>query len=46
MTLPGTTGGGSGTTMATGGGAPHQNMPPFLALRCIIATQGIFPSRQ
>jgi microcystin-dependent protein len=46
MTVPGTTGGGSGTTMATGGGAAHQNMQPFLALRCIIATQGIFPSRQ
>lgn len=46
MTLPGTTGGGSGTTMATGGGAAHQNMQPFLAMRCIIATQGIFPSRQ
>ena len=46
MTLPGTTGGGSGTTMATGGGGAHQNMPPYLAVRCIIATQGIFPTRQ
>ena len=27
-----------------GGGAPHENMPPYLTLRCIIALQGIFPS--
>jgi microcystin-dependent protein len=46
MTEPGTTGGGSGTTMATGGGAAHENMQPFLGLRCIIALEGIFPSRQ
>jgi microcystin-dependent protein len=46
MTEPGTTGGGSGTTMATGGGAAHENMQPFLALRCIIAVQGIYPVRQ
>jgi len=29
----------------TGGGVGHQNMPPFLTLRCIIALQGTFPSR-
>jgi microcystin-dependent protein len=46
MTEIGTTGGGSGTTMPTGGGAAHQNMQPFLGLRCIIAVEGIFPSRQ
>jgi microcystin-dependent protein len=28
-----------------GGGQPHENMPPFLTLTCIIALQGIFPSR-
>ena len=44
-TSPGTTGGGSGTTMATGGGAAHENMQPFLGVQCIIALQGIFPSR-
>lgn len=46
MTSPGTTGGGSGTTAATGGGAAHENMQPFLGVQCIIALQGIFPSRQ
>jgi microcystin-dependent protein len=30
---------------ATGGGAAHNNLPPFLALSFIIALQGIFPSR-
>jgi microcystin-dependent protein len=29
----------------TGGGQPHNNMPPYLALNFIIALQGIFPSR-
>jgi microcystin-dependent protein len=29
----------------TGGGQPHENMPPFLAINFIIATQGIFPAR-
>ena len=34
------------TTLAsTGGGQPHQNMQPFLALNFCIALQGIFPSR-
>ena len=28
-----------------GGGQAHNNMPPFQVLNCIIATQGIFPSR-
>ncbi len=28
-----------------GGGQPHENRPPFLALNFIIALQGIFPSR-
>ncbi|MGH9841957.1 MAG: phage tail protein [Blastocatellia bacterium] len=29
----------------SGGDAPHNNMPPYLALTFIIALQGIFPSR-
>ena len=28
-----------------GGGQPHENMPPFLGMNCIIALQGIFPSQ-
>lgn len=30
---------------ATGGGQPHNNMAPFLALSFIIALEGIFPSQ-
>ncbi len=30
---------------ATGGGQPHNNMPPYLALNFCIALQGIFPAR-
>jgi microcystin-dependent protein len=30
---------------ATGGGQPHNNMPPFQCLTFIIALQGIFPAR-
>ncbi|MBK9442730.1 MAG: phage tail protein [Comamonadaceae bacterium] len=30
---------------ATGGTQPHPNMKPYIALNCIIALQGIFPSR-
>ena len=29
----------------TGGGQPHQNMQPYLAISYIIATQGVFPAR-
>jgi microcystin-dependent protein len=28
-----------------GGSLPHNNMQPYLVLNCIIALQGIFPSR-
>ena len=28
-----------------GGSQPHENRQPFLTLKCIIATQGIYPSR-
>jgi microcystin-dependent protein len=27
-----------------GGNQPHENRPPFVTLRCIIALQGVFPS--
>ena len=30
---------------SVGGGQPHGNMPPFLAINFCIALQGIFPSR-
>ena len=35
------------TTMVgnTGGSQPHENRSPFVVLKCIIALQGIFPSR-
>ena len=29
----------------TGGGLPHNNMPPYLTLTFILALQGIFPQR-
>ena len=45
-TAPSDTGGASGVTATAGGDGTHPNMPPFLAVRCIIATQGIYPSRQ
>ncbi len=30
---------------ATGGDQPHENMPPFTVVRCIIALEGVFPAR-
>ena len=30
---------------STGGGQAHENRPPFLTLKCIIALAGIFPSQ-
>ena len=30
---------------ASGGGIPHNNLPPYLALSFIIALQGVFPPR-
>jgi microcystin-dependent protein len=34
-----------GMVTASGGSQPHENRPPFLTLKCIIATAGVFPSR-
>ena len=34
-----------GTIAQRGGGQPHDNMAPYLALNYVIAMQGIFPSR-
>ena len=36
---------GSAVSGMTGGGQPHENRQPYLALHCIIALQGLFPSR-
>lgn len=35
----------NGVMGATGGGQPHNNMQPFLAINFIIALTGIYPSR-
>jgi len=35
----------TGTTQPTGGSQSHSNMPPYLGVNCIIALQGVFPSR-
>lgn len=32
-------------TSISGGGLPHNNMPPYLGLTFIIALQGVFPAR-
>ncbi len=37
---------GASTIGSVGGGEAQNNMPPFVTLNCIIALQGIFPSRQ
>ena len=35
-----------GTAIGVSGGSqPHNNMPPYLVLHCIIAVEGIYPSR-
>ena len=39
------TGSGSVTVGSAGGGQPHPNVQPYLAVNYIIALQGIFPSR-
>lgn len=35
----------AGTTSATGNGVPFNTMQPFLTVKCFIAMEGIFPSR-
>lgn len=35
----------TGTTGASGSGVPVNNMQPYLTVKCFIALQGIFPSR-
>lgn len=41
----GSTGSAQPPIGTAGGSLPHENMQPWLGLRCIIATEGIFPSR-
>lgn len=36
---------GNAAVSSAGGGQSHENMKPFIALKCIIALQGIFPSQ-
>jgi microcystin-dependent protein len=36
---------GTASTSEVGGSQPHNNMPPYLALRYVIALFGIYPSR-
>ena len=40
-----TAGMGVSTIGNYGGNQPHENMKPFIALKCIIAIAGVFPSR-
>jgi microcystin-dependent protein len=39
------TGLSSSSVSSYGGGQPHENMKPYIAMKCIIALQGIFPSQ-
>jgi microcystin-dependent protein len=43
--LAGLIGNGTNTVSAVGGGQPHNNRQPYLALNFCIALQGIFPAR-
>lgn len=36
---------GSSMISSTGGNQAHENRPPFITLKCIIALQGVFPSQ-
>lgn len=44
-TAPTVTGAATGMTSSVGGSQPHSTLQPFLTVRCIIALEGIFPSR-
>jgi microcystin-dependent protein len=35
----------AGTVGSQGSSQPHENMKPYIAMNCIIALQGVFPSR-
>lgn len=35
----------SGALASAGGSQPHENMKPFITMNCVMALQGIFPSR-
>ena len=41
----GSANGSAGTVTTAGGGQPHENRKPYIAMRYIIAMTGIFPSR-
>lgn len=43
--LTGNTAMKSSMVSPTGGNQPHENRSPFLTMKCIIALQGIYPSR-
>ena len=45
-TVPSVTDAASTMTASTGGGQPHSKMQPYLTIRCIIALEGIYPSRE
>ena len=45
MRAGGVTFGGTATATAAGGGLPHENRQPLLALNFCIALQGVYPSR-
>ena len=45
-TVAGATGAASGGSLVEGNSQPHPTMSPFLTANCIIALEGIFPSRQ
>jgi microcystin-dependent protein len=42
---PGTVAMSPTTSGATGGNQPVDNMPPYVAVNCFMAVQGVFPSR-
>lgn len=45
VTVQSTTQSGTQSTQSTGGGQPHNNLQPYLAMTTCIALEGIFPSR-
>ena len=45
VTVQSTAQSGTQSTQSTGGGQPHNNLQPYLAMTTCIALEGIFPSR-